>query len=857
MRFLLSIALFGLFSIQAPTVISENASDSASTKPKLSPQRFFVATVIDLSNDEIIRDALTLFRSIRVFGGSFNNATFIAYLTGETPYADWRHSNLIEELSMLGIKYDFSDSVGPGIPKTLNKYFAFYKFDSSMYDYFVWLDADVLVLRDPMPHLQIHMTPGQIQCIPDPYNYLENVPNLNGSRLFWNHKMGEQFLDGNRDFYSYGICNTGILIFDRMSLPRFVAEIEGTFREILELTSRKSDRFLDSAVFSSIINKLEISVIFQTYEFNFMSFLEVEIREAVGDEIDMIFVHMIATSSFYCGRDTELRCFCTYENPLAPTDSILRKKLYNILMDSSICPILNGEIPPPSFPRLLPEKSPHARNLIDDDGASAHYDGLLFHATIARSDDVVVSAPCVFSWPPTGMVHLNQGEDVRLPLRIYCFADERVIDVVHDVVNQSFVTLPVNYNVNLTALLSVSPSETTVDVTSLFSVKTLTMDDISSYFSQATLFVDSKQLDYSVVSPDFNYFKSQGVVDVAIIMTAVSAHSIVNVTVNFTNVDERFSSRSVVRLQHNILTGRKSIILESHALIVPYLERWGQRSIGVIFCCDTTSGLLTVESMIKSWLGNRLIIYISNQPPLAQNATMEWSNWQSHIEDLCIARYNEAPNVPLLKCSIISSPGARRHGHVDKKLKRVFSSLAIRQLDLSFVYIDTFASHRDYLHILNYVLHSSSPGAIVFGTRYVSHSSPFALPSCCYFQESNLSSTRCLAECPSDIKMVVDTAAYKARLTPMVTFREDTSPFDSTGSNLACKAFRKWQLMAHEAGILSTDNEKQPLVSIKQALRLQTPTVAEAYFAVSVTDCAPAWYIHVAAESVDRMWGYI
>jgi hypothetical protein len=821
-----------------------------------------VATVVDLSNDEIVRDALTLFRSIRLFGGSFNNATFVAYITGGEIYADWKHRNLLQELSDLGIKYDFTDSVRDPIPKTLNKFYAFFKFDSSMYDYFVWLDADVLVLGDPMPRLKYHRSPGQIQCVPDPYNYLENVPNLNGSKLFWNHKMGEQFLDGNRNFFPYGICNTGILIFDRMSLPRFVAEIDGTFNEILKLTSRKSDRFLDSAVFTSIVNKLEIEIIYQSYELNFMSFLEEEIRDAVGDDIDMIFVHMIATSTFYCFRNSESKCRCLYENPLTPADSILREKLFEILMDPALCPVLIGEIPPPAFRRHFPEKSIYARALIDDDGSGAHYDGIRFDATIAQSEHVSVRAPCIISWPPAGVVCMHRGEEVKLPLRIHCFPDEREIDLLNINVLDSTVTLAANYDLNLTSLLHVTPATTTTEISKFISTDSLTIDQVSSYYSEASLYVGVSQLDYRASSPHFNEFRKHGIVDVAIIFTAKSAHATANITVNFSTVDERFSPHSVVRLQHSIVTGRKSLILESHLMIASYLELWARArgAIGIVFCCDTTSGVLAVESLINSWSGDRLILYITNHPAVASNMSVHWEDWLAHIEGLCTARFNRYVqsngSVPLLRCSITASAGAHRHGHVHKKLKRLFSDLAIRQLDLSFVYIDTFQSHRDYLDILNYVLHASRPGTVVFGTRYASHNSPYAISSCCYHQLSNASSPqKCLARCPRDIKLVVDSAAYTARITPMVTFGEEASPFEDTGSNTACKAFRKWQLTSFESGIRST--VKEPGVSVNQALNLLSPKVAESNFSVSIEDCAPVWYMHVVSESADKMWGYI
>ena len=41
----------------------------------ITPSKLFISITIDASNEEVIREGIRLLQSIRVFGGSMNNAT--------------------------------------------------------------------------------------------------------------------------------------------------------------------------------------------------------------------------------------------------------------------------------------------------------------------------------------------------------------------------------------------------------------------------------------------------------------------------------------------------------------------------------------------------------------------------------------------------------------------------------------------------------------------------------------------------------------------------------------------------------------------------------------------------------------
>ena len=133
----------------------------------INPRRLLVTTILDSSNPEIMRDGLTLIRSIRLLGGSLNSASIAVTIVQSNN--SWSDQNLVlAELFRLNVEVKFTRKIFKNRPKTMNKFLAF-QWDNIRFDYILWLDADIVVFNDPMPHFMKHLHPGEIKCVPDLY----------------------------------------------------------------------------------------------------------------------------------------------------------------------------------------------------------------------------------------------------------------------------------------------------------------------------------------------------------------------------------------------------------------------------------------------------------------------------------------------------------------------------------------------------------------------------------------------------------------------------------------------------------------------------------------------------------------
>jgi len=120
---------------------------------EIVPKDLLISTVIDPTSFEVSRDALTLLRSIRLFGGRMNEATVLVSIALEPGGSMDEHAGLMAELHSLEVEVDFIEQPLAPRPKTLNKFSTFHKFDATRFAYFLWLDADVLVMEDPLEYV--------------------------------------------------------------------------------------------------------------------------------------------------------------------------------------------------------------------------------------------------------------------------------------------------------------------------------------------------------------------------------------------------------------------------------------------------------------------------------------------------------------------------------------------------------------------------------------------------------------------------------------------------------------------------------------------------------------------------------
>ena len=327
---------------------------------RLDPSRVAIVTVVDPSNEEVLRDVLTLIRSLRLYGGLLNDAAFIACITVDVIPPDehiiptsstWSLSLVISQLAYVGAEISFISQAPDHLPKTLNKLDALsLALDSFRFDYILWLDADIVVFGDPIVRgeLRKHVYPGQIDCVPDFYSYLRRFPHINATNLVWNPTLPTWFLLGEGEIAPHGTCNTGVLFFDTMNLRKLLEAIPLAMEQINQLNPFKKDRFLDSLYFVSAVNQAGITANILSYDMNYMPFFEQEIREENVLTHDIVFAHFLSNTSLYCAQRLDEECSCYYFNDatVQVDNSPILKKVQSLL-PYDVCQVMAGSVPPP------------------------------------------------------------------------------------------------------------------------------------------------------------------------------------------------------------------------------------------------------------------------------------------------------------------------------------------------------------------------------------------------------------------------------------------------------------------------------------------------------------------------------
>lgn len=270
----------------------------------LSAERLVVVTVIDTSSPSVVTDSLSFFRSVRIFGGTFNRAVFKATILVKS--ADPRvELNLLKSLEALDIQYVIKYSILDEYSPTLNKYLGFQLPDSAEFDYMLWVDADVFVFSDPMSYLQAAVSGLETQstphvfCTPEVSNYMERFPLVNTSAALWNKSLApfsirDWTASGEFKTVPHGTCNTGVLLFNTAGLDLFLAyfpdlSLFGSFGYL-------SDRFIDSLLFVYTINIAGIEAKPLDYSLNYMAF----IPSMSLYSNNPVFAHFIGSTYFSC-----------------------------------------------------------------------------------------------------------------------------------------------------------------------------------------------------------------------------------------------------------------------------------------------------------------------------------------------------------------------------------------------------------------------------------------------------------------------------------------------------------------------------------------------------------------------------
>lgn len=783
----------------------------------INPSRILMTTVIDVSNDEIVRDALTLFRSIRLFGDSFNNATFLAYITMDDTFVDTTH--LLANLSSLRIQWDFIKPVESYVPKTMNKILTFHKFDSLKYDYLLWLDADVVLFRDPIPYLLAHQFPGQIQCAPDVYNYLKRFPNVNGSNIVWNTAMSEYQLDGHNEFAPHGLCNTGVLLFDKLSLATFMGALNETMAAIRPVNPYQKDRFLDSLVFVAIVNRYNIDVMVRGYELNYMSFFEIEIQES-STPGDLIFAHLITHTDLYCYMDATKGCLCLYHNDNLGEVSLIFNEMAKF-SNVHVCSVLAGGLTMGEYEALgYPTSISYA---------DTHNTPLEPPAVEVETLDGAARQTALVQWPPQDGRVFHDLADARVPVQIKrsCSAEPK--------------GLPVTIMLELRQLGTLDP----------LCVHRKLLGPCRDETLLETLICSVQKAGNMDGNVDNSYYRvGETPVEMRIMLSgegwkeAPAVHA-----VSFTLVQNSLAYPGLARFSDNLLLGRRPIQLDSQLNFVPYLEMWGhgKGKQGVVICCETPSGVAVVEDLINRWSGEILVVHMRKIPevrpncPAASPAPATIQDWSEYFSNLCESAGNG------LRCAIfdVSSSGSRddsyRHG-----------MYLFQRYDMSFVYMDVYEGYGEYRDSIVEWLDILPKGGILIGSRYTS------------WGTSECVSTRTQRDTPEPCvdgpRAAVDAAGFISRRAVLATYAEESSGSAWSGANKYCRALRRisaggascaeLEMAAHQSeqnhdcaldAVWSHDSDHLRHAAI-------IPLKSECFFRPIESDCAPAWFFQVVSK---------
>jgi hypothetical protein len=510
----------------------------------IDPARVLVATIIDPRVDRIIRDSKLLFQSIRLFGGALNNATLLACIVLDND-APFLNTDLVNAYGAIGVAVDFVHRVSDPFPGTMNKFSALELYDRSKFDYFLWLDADVVVFEDPFPLLGLQYRKGTISCVPEMYNYMMRFPQVNQSDLLWNPSLPKFTLVDDELIAPHGLCNTGVLFFDSQSVSLFLSTLRHpVIAQIMNLY--RTDRFLDSLCFVGSVNLAGINVQPLDYALNYMAFLEIDIERLALTSHQPVFAHFIANSTLECYMapdDGDQHCSCLYLNDASvSSESKIVKRIKELLLPLRNCLILAG---------VNPLSSPSRKQV--------------HQSTQSNSAPVIVSREkgnCVpFVLFPTPDTIIFYDLDEVAFLLVASVAAECVLEPSFDLLVRDLGSDRVVFSAHRNDWI---PRQDSLLVTFPFPPDLIGSDGINAL-----------EISFS------------------------------NQSLHFSVVCRAKLSDGFQTFSHNYLINQSPIALHSQLLLAEYLNTRRLTERGLVHCCDTENGILVVEKLILKW-GQRL-----------------------------------------------------------------------------------------------------------------------------------------------------------------------------------------------------------------------------------------------------------
>ena len=700
--------------------------------PLIQPSQLMIGTVIDTSNAEIVRDALNMIKTLRIFGKSMNAANIVVGITDTTEDSNL---NLLSELAVLGVDIVFIPQSPPGQAKTLNKFRMFEAFDSIKYNYFLWLDADIVIFDDPMPYLHMHKYPGSIECVPDFYSYMRRYPSVNTSSEYWNNELPSFYLLGEYETAPHGICNTGVLFFDSLSLSKFTTGLQTILENATYMSEHGTDRFVDSLIFTKIVNSVGIDVTILPHSLNYMALFEREIQEEIV-EPSIVLAHMLSDTELYCTTSTSIEgdlhvqdsqetsqsdaCSCVYRNKLLPLNgSLLRDTIQEkILSSPDICLTLAGQRLPTEWETKKPAPTPAtpAKSHFQSSGYSAQSIQTAAGSSAGTLGHCRLLEPALHGY----VLHSpSRSDSMELNIQVMCsglVTSDSLL--VHNTVAE--------YMENRSDGAEIIVHSSQISVETIENENNAHFSYILSFAPTSNSF-NSASAEYSVhieiKSEHHNQLPTAATLPLSFHTTTVHAM--------FTVVYDDLIPPGQVHYSQNPLLASKPIALASQLEVPKYLNTRNMRGTGVVSCCTTHKGVQTVYEIIEHWRGEFILIIIENTPALTEKSlqlgeensvsdiSTSLQDMAARIRKYCRDRTERSErkltchiSTPPAEASMLESvypPGvshARFLGH------------SLRSSSVSFVYLDVLPSFTEQSASLEVWWKSLTKSGLLMGSGY-------------------------------------------------------------------------------------------------------------------------------------------
>jgi hypothetical protein len=802
--------------------------------PLIKPKQLMIGTVVDTTNAEIVRDAFLMMKSMRYFGATLNDATLVVGITGQPGSNE--DNSVTARVAAVGAQIVFIPQSTAGHAKTLNKFRLFEAFDSTSYDYFLWLDADLVVFQDAMPFLHLHQYPGSVECVPDFYSYLRRYPNVNTSTEYWNAAQPSFHLLGDGETAPHGLCNTGVLYFDSLSLAKFNSGLQAVLSNTTYMDLHGKDRFVDSLIFTQVVNTLGIEVTVLPHALNYMALFEIEIQEELLPH-DIVMAHMLSDTELYCtisaATTTSIPdeavgdCTCVYRNKLmSPTGSTLRETIQDkILSSPEVCHMLAGDAVPAT---LSGQNQPPPTNCTVDVslvGDALRTAGLPADRADIDAESAIIDQPCTIVSPPAQHVTVHVGADGVAQLDVALHCKPTVAGVVNTMYDATS-TVTHKSGLSISARDGGEESQAEYEL---------------AYTIEFTPTVPNNGPDYTA---HHILVISTGAPQPYIIAAA-------NLTILF---DHRIPPAQVHYSLNSALTP-KPTALDSQLFLAEYLNDRHVRGTGVAVCCSTHKGVATVERLIQRWEGDHLLILINDVPTLpalnteavgASNSTEVWTSLQHRLHKFC--QDTNLARQRVLNCFIVVPPVGDTDDHRSSaepsSVRRI--AHALRPRSLQFVYLDGHRGpHCEHVAALRAWMRALTKHGVLMNSHYGSPKRP-------HYALAGPRST--------DVGMIVSNGtSVTARTSPAPSASNPPTPHHirrNIATHLTNTRFAADTLAAELTQNLQlTFAERDPSYctsflhshsSEKQWHRLERATADYQEWAALTEswECSPAWYIH-------------